>query len=201
MRKLLQAWLCPFSTRARIALDEAQIPFEPVEINLRHKPAALLEASPKGQVPVLLEGDTPIAESLVICEYADELSEHHPLLPGAPIDHARERLWAQRVSAQLSPPFGRHAHAADEVAAARALAELQTALEALEANVPEEGFLAGAFSLADAVAAPFVLRLPKGLGALPPRLAAYAERLRTRPAIVKHTAPRPPPGWPAPLAS
>ena len=44
---------CPYAMRARMALLWAQRPFAAFEIELRHKPAALLAASPKGTVPVL----------------------------------------------------------------------------------------------------------------------------------------------------
>ena len=44
---------CPYAMRARMALLLAQRPFAAFEIELRHKPAALLAASPKGTVPVL----------------------------------------------------------------------------------------------------------------------------------------------------
>jgi glutathione S-transferase len=48
--------------RARMALKYAQIEVEIVEISLRDKPAAMLKASPKGTVPVLVLPDGNVLE-------------------------------------------------------------------------------------------------------------------------------------------
>lgn len=57
---------CPYAMRARLALAVSQIPCELREILLRDKPAAMLEASPKGTVPVLITVDGVVDESLDI---------------------------------------------------------------------------------------------------------------------------------------
>jgi glutathione S-transferase len=57
--------------RARMALIQAEIGFDAFEIVLRHKPAGLLAASPKGTVPVLVLPDgAVIEESLEIMRWA-----------------------------------------------------------------------------------------------------------------------------------
>jgi len=68
---------CPYAMRARLAVSSAQILCEVREVVLRDKPAELLQASPKGTVPVLVlpDGDV-IAESLDIMKWA--LSLHDP---------------------------------------------------------------------------------------------------------------------------
>ncbi len=53
---------CPYAMRARMALLVAGIPFDAHEIVLRDKPPALLEASPKGTVPVLVLTDGCVIE-------------------------------------------------------------------------------------------------------------------------------------------
>jgi glutathione S-transferase len=68
---------CPYAMRARLALTISKISFEWREIILRHKPAAMLEASPKGTVPVLVLPDgTVLEESLDIMHWA--LARHDP---------------------------------------------------------------------------------------------------------------------------
>lgn len=63
--------------RARMALDAAEIAVAHREVLLRDKPAAMLAASPKGTVPVLVLPDgTVIDESLDIMIWA--LSRHDP---------------------------------------------------------------------------------------------------------------------------
>lgn len=55
---------CPYAMRARLALDYSAVVVEHREILLKNKPAAMLAASPKGTVPVLvLDEDRVIDES------------------------------------------------------------------------------------------------------------------------------------------
>ena len=61
---------CPYAMRARLALASAQIPVEHREILLRDKPAAMLAASPKGTVPVLITDAQTIDESYDIMLWA-----------------------------------------------------------------------------------------------------------------------------------
>ncbi|MCF6198954.1 MAG: glutathione S-transferase [Hyphomicrobiaceae bacterium] len=53
---------CPYAMRARLAIKEAGFSCELREIVLRDKAAELLEASPKGTVPVLVLPDQTIVE-------------------------------------------------------------------------------------------------------------------------------------------
>jgi glutathione S-transferase len=62
---------CPYAMRARMALDYSGIEVVIREIALREKPAAMLAASPKGTVPVLVLSDgAVIDESLDIMRWA-----------------------------------------------------------------------------------------------------------------------------------
>ena len=62
---------CPYAMRARMALLIAGIPFDAHEIALHHKPPALLAASPKGTVPVLvLPGGRVLEQSWDIVGWA-----------------------------------------------------------------------------------------------------------------------------------
>jgi glutathione S-transferase len=64
---------CPFAIRARLALAVAGLRCELREVTLRAKPAAMLEASPKGTVPVLvLPSGKIVDESLDIMRWALE---------------------------------------------------------------------------------------------------------------------------------
>ena len=68
---------CPYAMRARLALTISQAPFALREVKLSAKPQALLDASPKGTVPVLvLPGGRVIDESLDIMRWA--LGRHDP---------------------------------------------------------------------------------------------------------------------------
>ena len=62
---------CPYAIRARMALAQAGVAVELREVVLRNKPQAMLDASPKGTVPVLVLPDgTVIDESLAIMRWA-----------------------------------------------------------------------------------------------------------------------------------
>jgi glutathione S-transferase len=68
---------CPYAMRARLALAASGVVCELREVVLRNKPQALLEASPKGTVPVLVtpQGDV-LDQSLDIMRWA--LQQHDP---------------------------------------------------------------------------------------------------------------------------
>ena len=62
---------CPYAMRARFALYTAEIGHEHREIELKNKPSAMLEISPKGTVPVLqLLGGQILEESIDIMKWA-----------------------------------------------------------------------------------------------------------------------------------
>jgi len=68
---------CPYAMRARLALLVSGVQCEIREIVLRNKPAALLAASPKGTVPVMVCADGSVLEqSLDIMLWA--LQQHDP---------------------------------------------------------------------------------------------------------------------------
>lgn len=68
---------CPYAIRARTALVAAGIRVKLHEISFRDKPQAMLDASPKGTVPVLCVDGAVIDESLDIMLWA--LDRHDPL--------------------------------------------------------------------------------------------------------------------------
>ena len=68
---------CPYAMRARMALLISGVTFDIHEVRLSDKPAALLAASSKGTVPVLVLSDgTVIDESIDIMRWA--LQQHDP---------------------------------------------------------------------------------------------------------------------------
>ncbi|MEY3616996.1 MAG: hypothetical protein RLZZ10_506 [Pseudomonadota bacterium] len=68
---------CPYAIRSRLALYQAKIAYEPIEISLKHKSSEFLALSPKGTVPVLVDIDgAVIEESLEIMLWA--LNQHDP---------------------------------------------------------------------------------------------------------------------------
>jgi glutathione S-transferase len=67
---------CPYAIRARMAITAATVPVRLEEVSLKDKPQAMLEYSTKGTVPVLVDGDKVIDESLEIMQWA--LAQNDP---------------------------------------------------------------------------------------------------------------------------
>src|ERR1700676_1396858 len=96
--KLYSGPLSLFGRKAEIALNEKGIAFERVMVpftqtqgySLKHP--AVLAANPKGQVPVLVDGDLTLFDSTVIFEYLEDAYPTPPLYPSGAKDRARCRL-------------------------------------------------------------------------------------------------------------
>jgi len=69
---------CPYAMRGRMGLKVSGLDYEHREIILRDKPQEMLDASPKGTVPVFIKDDGKvIEESLDLLNWA--LSQNDPL--------------------------------------------------------------------------------------------------------------------------
>lgn len=69
--KLFTYRRCPYAIRTRLALHQARIDYESIEISLKDKPTDFLALSPKGTVPVLVDiNGVVIEESLEIMLWA-----------------------------------------------------------------------------------------------------------------------------------
>jgi glutathione S-transferase len=75
---------CPYAMRARMALAVSGIDIEHREVLLRDKPPAMLDASPKGTVPVVALPDGHVVdESLdIMCWALGQNDPEHWLAPG-----------------------------------------------------------------------------------------------------------------------
>ncbi len=74
---------CPYAIRARMAVLVSGVPFTLREVDLRHKPAELIAASPKGTVPVLIRADGQVIdESLDIMRWALRQNDPEDWLAG-----------------------------------------------------------------------------------------------------------------------
>ena len=95
--KLYTHALSPFSGKVRIALDEKGVRADeellPITRQaITHKPKALLDANPRGQVPTLVADGLVLYDSTVILEWLEERHPEPPLLPCGADARARARL-------------------------------------------------------------------------------------------------------------
>jgi glutathione S-transferase len=97
--KLYSGPLSLFSRKVEIALHEKGLAFERVLVPFSQtrgyhpKHPDVLAANPKGQVPVLIDGDLALYDSTVILEYLEDAYPDAPLYPAAPDERARCRLF------------------------------------------------------------------------------------------------------------
>lgn len=174
---------------AGIAFEEQRIPL--------YGPGSkeqILAYSPAGKVPCLIDEGVPIWDSLSICEY---LAEKHPALwPADP----KARALARSVSAEMHSGFPnlrthmsmnirRHypgrGRTSESIAEAARVIGLWSDCRARFGALAGAGgpFLFGAFSIADAMYAPVVLRFETYAVDLPPICRAYADAVLALPAM------------------
>lgn len=88
--------LSPYAQKCKIAFREKGVPFEarlPTGIGTGAQSDTDFEkASPRREVPALVEGDARIFDSTIILEYIEDRWPDPPLLPEAPDERARVRM-------------------------------------------------------------------------------------------------------------
>jgi glutathione S-transferase len=96
---------CPYAIRARLALASADCRMDLVEVDLKAKPAKMLELSPKGTVPVVeLDDGTVLEESLDVMRWALNVSDPNGWLG----DSADELASMVALIADNDGPFKHH---------------------------------------------------------------------------------------------
>ncbi len=189
---------CPYAMRARLALLASASACVLREVVLAHKPPALLQASPKGTVPVLVFPDgTVLEQSLDIMLWALRRHDPQQWLPGEAPDWDATLGLIQRCDGDFKHHLDRYKYPnryplTDALTHRAAGAQF---LQQLDAQLHACGYLHGAhWGLADAAIAPFVRQFAhtdpawfacQPWPALQPWLAAFEASARYQQAMDK----------------
>lgn len=184
-----------WSMRPWVAATAFDIPFKEIRIVLDQPDTGsrIAEFSAAGRVPVLLDGETTIWDSLAICEY---LAEQFPDRGMWPQDVAA-RAVARSIYAEMHSGFtglrsamgmdirGRYPGQGRTPEAQGDIGRVCEIWEDCLAQFGHHEFLFGDFSIADAFYAPVVMRFRSYQVSLAPALQAYCDRVVAHPAVAR----------------
>jgi glutathione S-transferase len=182
----LRPWL--LMKQLGIAFDEVLIPLDLPDTKARNR-----RYSPAGKVPILIDGDVTVWESLAIMEYVAEAFD----APVWPKDR-KARAMARSVAAEMHSGFA-HLRAACPMNLGRKFATRdrgqgvatdvarfgEIVRQAREIFGQQGPFLFGEFSAADAMFAPLVTRLDTYSIAIDPTTRGYLESILALPAFIE----------------
>jgi glutathione S-transferase len=187
------------SLRARWTLQELEVDFESIKINLPagdNQRPEFLALNPAGKLPVLVDGDLVLTESVAIVVYLAEKYPAKGFLPAGLEQRAQVNRWLLFAVTELEQPLwriARHTFLYEE--ARRVPADVPVAAQdftemaaVLEKHMQRRQFIVGdRVTVADFVAA-YTLDWANEAELLGdfPTLKAYMERMYSRP----HAAPR-----------
>ncbi|WP_438031936.1 glutathione S-transferase family protein [Sorangium sp. So ce204] len=187
------------SIRVRWALQELGVDFETVQVNLRageNRRPEFLKLNPAGKLPVLVDGDLVLTESVAIVLYLAEKYPDKGLLPADPRERAKVNQWLLFAATELEQPLWRIARhkflypedkrLPGDISLARD--DFKAMADVLEKHMEQRQFVVGdRVTVADLVMA-YTLDWANEAHLLDdfPQLRTYMDRMYARP----HAAPR-----------
>ena len=197
MMKLYEHPLSPYAQKVKIALYEKNLPFEPVIPNLFGSDPGFEAASPRREVPCLVDDGLDVFDSTIILEYVEERWPTPPMLPEEPAERARVRMieelcdtYYEAINWALAEVryFRRASGGLAAELTARAGAQIAGVHAWLERALGKRGWFNGdGFGWGDLSVVPYVAG-SGGFGFTPPAgssLSAWMERVRQRPSVAR----------------
>jgi glutathione S-transferase/RNA polymerase-associated protein len=190
--------LSPYAQKVKIALAEKGVAFEallPLALGSGTSAGEFAAASPRGEVPVLVDGEVTLFDSSVIVAYVEERWPDPPLLPATPAERARVRTLEEVMDTHYEAinwglaevlAFGRAQGELAKRLVARAAAQTAALQAWLEPQLTGRRWLNGAeFGMGDLCVVPFVNgSVGFGNGPNPgTRLADWLARANERPSV------------------
>jgi glutathione S-transferase len=182
------------SIRVRWTLQELGVDFEPISVNLaagEHRRPEFLKLNPTGKIPVLVDGDLVLTESVAIVKYLVDKYPDRGLLPSSLRDRAEVDRWLLFTATELEQPLWRITRhtslypAKDRIPAEVSLAsrEFKEMAAIAEQHLQHRQFVVGDHAtVADFVLA-YTLDWANEINLLDdcPNLRGYIERMYSRP--------------------
>ncbi|MFJ4494581.1 glutathione S-transferase family protein [Pseudomonas atacamensis] len=191
--KLYRHPLSGHSHRVELMLSLLDVPTELVFVDLMkgaHKTPEFLALNRFGQVPVIDDNGTVLADSNGILVYLASKYGNGQWLPSDPVEQAKVQRWLSVAAGQISSGpatarlitvFGAGYDAADAIKRSHAL------LQVMEDELANSAFLAGdKATVADVAAYTYVAHAPEGNVSLEdyPNVRAWLERVEALPKFV-----------------
>jgi glutathione S-transferase len=168
MIKIVGSYVSPYVRKVLACLNVKGLAFEIDPITSFYANDDFTRLSPLRRIPVLIEGDVSLCDSSVICAYLDEAHEGPALFPSDPKDRARARWLEEYADTRLGDLFiwglfyQKIVHQlvwgepGDQQRIERTVTQdIPAALDYLETELPESGFLFGDIGIADIAIATF----------------------------------------------
>ena len=166
--KVIGSFVSPYVRKVLVCMELKGLDYEVDPITPFHGNDEFRRMSPLCRIPVLIDDRLVLTDSSVICEYLDEKYPEPPLLPTDP----RERAWARWLEEYADTRLGdlliwglfypKMVHPrvweepGDQDRIDKTLStDLPEALDYLEGELPENGYLFGDIGLADIAIASF----------------------------------------------
>ena len=200
--KIIGSFVSPYVRKVLVCMELKGLDYEVDPITPFFGNDEFRRLSPLCRIPVLIDGDLVLTDSTVIAEYLDEQYPEPRLMPREPKERARARWLEEFADTRLGDVFiwglfyPKLVHprvwgeSGDQQRIDKSLStEIPTALDYLEGELPESGFLFGEMGLADIAIASFF----RNAGyaefepdkARWPRTAGLVERVLAHPAFEK----------------
>ncbi|WP_294121723.1 glutathione S-transferase family protein [Sphingomonas sp.] len=200
--KIIGSFVSPYVRKVLVCMELKGLDYEVDPITPFFGNDEFRRMSPLCRIPVLIDDGLVLTDSTVIAEYLDEAFPDPPLMPKDPKQRAKARWLEEFADTRLGDVFiwglfyPKMVHPrvwgepGDPDRIERSLTtEIPAALDYLEAELPDDGFLFGDMGLADISIASF-FRNAAYTGFSPdpsrwPRVARLVERVLAHPAFEK----------------
>ena len=200
--KIIGSYVSPYVRKVLVCMELKGLDYEVDPITPFFGNDEFRRLSPLCRIPVLIHDGLVLTDSTVIAEYLDEQFPDPPLMPKEPKERARARWLEEFADTRLGDVFiwglfyPKLVHPnvwkepGDQGRIDKSLStDIPAALDYLEGELPESGYLFGAIGLADIAIASF-FRNAAYAGFTPdparwPRVASFVDMVLGHPAFQK----------------